>query len=209
MIDPKTRREYVRTVASMLAITLACASGVALAHVLTRETVAANEQRFLKRAVLSAAGLEAPKESAAIEALYRERVRERESTPAGRRLFDLLGPPSDPRPAGLVLLETGAGLWGEIEAVVGVDPRGVITGVEFTRQSETPGLGARIVEPWFTSQFRGRRGPVTPVAEGERAGDMQFEAVTGATITTEAVRAIVNRAVEDARAALARPAGGG
>ena len=42
-----------------------------------------------------------------------------------------------------------------IEIMVGVKPDGTLTGVSIMSHTETPGLGARIVEPHFTEQFAG------------------------------------------------------
>ena len=64
--------------------------------------------------------------------------------------------------------------------------------VEVIDQNETPGLGGRISEMWFKEQFRGKISPLTKVAEGEQAGKNQFQAVTGATYSTNAVMDIVN-----------------
>jgi electron transport complex protein RnfG len=48
--------------------------------------------------------------------------------------------------AGYVVTAEGAGYSSTIETVVGVDPRGRITGLRITSQQETPGLGTRIQE---------------------------------------------------------------
>jgi Na+-transporting NADH:ubiquinone oxidoreductase subunit C len=70
-----------------------------------------------------------------------------------------------------------------------------LSGIDFLKQQETPGLGARIGEPWFKQQFKGKRGPFTTVGEGEPSAENQFDAITGATITSNAVKAIVNAVV--------------
>jgi len=102
--------------------------------------------------------------------------------------------------AGWVITRTGPGLWGDITAVVGfAADREQLTGIDFLKQSETPGLGARISEPWFREQFKGKRGPFTTVGEGEPSKENEFDAITGATITSGAVKAIVNAVVEQAR----------
>ena len=92
-----------------------------------------------------------------------------------------------------MFLRSGPGLWGEITAAVGMD-RNLerLTGVDFLKQNETPGLGARIAESWFREQFRGKRGPFTTVAEGLAAGENQFDAITGATNTSNSVKDLLN-----------------
>jgi len=96
----------------------------------------------------------------------------------------------------------GAGFWGPVYGMVSVDPEASkILGIAFYRHSETPGLGARITEPWFTKQFTNL--PIFPV-EGNRKifylkpagpgkGPNELDAITGATGTSRAVEAFVNR----------------
>jgi Na+-transporting NADH:ubiquinone oxidoreductase subunit C len=79
---------------------------------------------------------------------------------------------------------------------VGFDARlEKLTGVDFLKQAETPGLGARIGESWFREQFRGKRGPFSTVGEGEPAAENQFDAITGATLTSNFVKDLLNAAV--------------
>jgi Na+-transporting NADH:ubiquinone oxidoreductase subunit C len=96
----------------------------------------------------------------------------------------------------------GAGFWGPVYGMVSVDPEASrIMGIAFYRHSETPGLGARITEIWFTKQFAGL--PIFPV-EGDKKifflkpagpgkGPNELDAITGATGTSRAVEAFVNR----------------
>jgi Na+-transporting NADH:ubiquinone oxidoreductase subunit C len=74
-----------------------------------------------------------------------------------------------------------------------------LTGIEIIDQNETPGLGGRITEDWFTTQFRGKRGPLNVVPEGETTSEQQFQAITGASYSTAAIKNIVNKTLEDAR----------
>ena len=52
---------------------------------------------------------------------------------------------------------------------------------------------SRIAESWFRTQFRGKSGPFSMVREGEPSDSHQFDAITGATITSTAIRDIVNK----------------
>ena len=80
-------------------------------------------------------------------------------------------------------------------------------GIAFTSQNETPGLGARIEERWFVEQFRGKRAPLKIRPEKEKTSISEFEAITGATVTTNAVKAIVNGAAADAAGVVGDPDG--
>ena len=187
----------LRTIAFMFAVTLFFVAILAVVYLLTRDTIRANEARFLKRAVLAAAGVQLGEDPAQVDRLFEERVRERTAA-NGTVYYEILAGDGG-ESEGYVLVTTGAGLWGKIVATVGVESDlSTLTGVEFIDQQETPGLGARISEPWFTGQFAGKRGPFRTVPEGEEAGEQEFQAVTGATITTNAVLRIVNGSLANA-----------
>lgn len=90
----------------------------------------------------------------------------------------------------------GKGLWGTMRALVATTPDlQTLLGISVYEQSETPGLGGRIEEDWFTSQFKhkkilGTAGPVelelVPEGQADLSPD-QVRQVTGATITSKAV----------------------
>jgi Na+-transporting NADH:ubiquinone oxidoreductase subunit C len=181
-----------------IAVTAVFIAPISFAYLLTKPIVALNEEVFLKRAVLSAAGVELPATNAEVKTLFDGRV-EALPVPAGTepvyRVKDSAG-----ATAGWVITRTGPGLWGDITTVVGfAADRAQLTGIDFLKQSETPGLGARISESWFKKQFKGKRGPFTTVGEGEPSKENEFDAVTGATITSGAVKTIVNAVVEQAK----------
>ncbi|NQT92086.1 MAG: FMN-binding protein [Lentisphaerae bacterium] len=182
----------------MFAVTCVFISAVSALHIVTRDAVARNETLFLKRAVLEAAGLALPASLTGIESLYKAAVQPipREDAPAHYRIRE----PVSGRPNGYVLLRRGAGLWGTITATVGLNRElDVLTGVSFVEHNETPGLGARVEEPWYKAQFRNKSGPFRLVPEGTRsAAPTDIDAITGATITSAAVRDILNAALRDA-----------
>ena len=91
----------------------------------------------------------------------------------------------------------GAGLWGGIGGYLALDDdKNTIFGANFNHESETPGLGALIVEKEFRQQFEGKhirnaQGEVVSVAvlkNGTKAeGQEQVDALSGATITSTGV----------------------
>ena len=106
--------------------------------------------------------------------------------------------------AGWVLKASGQGYAGKIELLLGLDPPGeTITGIFVLEQTETPGLGNKISLPQWLDQFRGQgtRKPMTVVKGGE-SGPGIIDAVTGATISSRSVAAIVNRTIKDTRGSL-------
>lgn len=79
-----------------------------------------------------------------------------------------------------------------IEVMVGVGPGGKLTGISIMSHSETPGLGARIVEPKFTDQFAGLDLDTTKLSsEGGKV-----DALSGATFSTVGVITAVSAALE-------------
>lgn len=91
----------------------------------------------------------------------------------------------------------GAGLWGPIWGYISVDADGsTVYGAYFAHQGETPGLGAEIEKPAFSSQFcgktlfkDGRFLPVAVVKAGQKpAGDEDYvDGISGGTITSKGV----------------------
>ncbi len=181
----KKMREWARTLGFMAAASAACVAAVAGAYQGTRGRIRANEQTVLRRAVLMAAGLDdVPAEPAAVAERFAMLARPLDG--GGYRVGGDI----------VVVSRTTSGLWGPIQAMVGIDPQEKrLAGIAFLAHQETPGLGARIEEPWFRAQFRGLAWPVALAAEGQPRTEGEFDAITGATITSAAVRDLVNAAM--------------
>ncbi|MEG1560166.1 MAG: RnfABCDGE type electron transport complex subunit G [Clostridia bacterium] len=93
-------------------------------------------------------------------------------------------------PVGYIAQITVKGYGGLIEVMVGMDNKGVITGINVGggKFAETAGLGARSKEPKFMNQFIG----LTPPAVLKE----NVDAISAATITSTAVVNAVNTASE-------------
>jgi electron transport complex protein RnfG len=77
------------------------------------------------------------------------------------------------------------GYGGDIRLMVGVTAGGTVNRVRVLSQQETPGLGTKVAAAPFISQFDGRTIADTRWAVRKDQGD--FDAVTGATISSRAV----------------------
>lgn len=96
----------------------------------------------------------------------------------------------------------GAGLWGPIWGYIALDADGdTVFGAYFAHQGETPGLGAEIEKPAFSSQFdgkhffhNGRFLPIAVVKAGQKpAGNEDYvDGVSGGTITSKGVGAMID-----------------
>ena len=76
------------------------------------------------------------------------------------------------------------GFGGPIAIKVGFDINGVIWNTKVLSQAETPGLGAKCVEPAFSSQFKGFDPSQKKLAVKKDGGDV--DAITASTITSRA-----------------------
>ncbi|MFH1407365.1 MAG: RnfABCDGE type electron transport complex subunit G [Candidatus Omnitrophota bacterium] len=94
---------------------------------------------------------------------------------------------------GFVFKAQAKGYSSRINILAGVDLSGKITGIKILSQEETPGLGARITEPQFYGQFAGKK--IDELVVLRQKNQKNIEAITGATISSEAVtKAVRERA---------------
>jgi len=183
----------------MLVITIVFISITTVIYTYTKDQIALNERLRLKEAVLYSAGVSLPDDPAKVERIYDERVEEVKDD-SGRVRFFAVQNPDLSSTESFVIIKTGAGLWGEITVTVGFDMNlESFIGIEILDQNETPGLGGRIGEVWFKEQFRGKKPPLDTVPEGDPTDANQFQAITGASYSTAAIKDIMNTAQEYAR----------
>ena len=95
---------------------------------------------------------------------------------------------------GYAIFTSPVGYSGPVNMVVGIGADGVVHGVDILSHTETPGLGANAESPLFTDQFKGKSGALK-VTKGA-PGDTDIQAITSATITSNAVTKGVNDALE-------------
>ena len=92
---------------------------------------------------------------------------------------------------GYALSVSSKGFGGEITFALGLTTGGEITGISFTQIAETAGLGMKATEPDFKDQFNGKSGSLTLV-KGAATAENEISAITGASITSNAVTDAVN-----------------
>jgi electron transport complex protein RnfG len=98
----------------------------------------------------------------------------------------------DEGPAGVVIQVAPKGFSDKIELLVAITG-GTVRGIKILKQTETPGLGANAAGPAFGAQYVGKGGALT-VTKGTPAAD-EIQAITSATITSQAVTDGVNEAL--------------
>ena len=84
---------------------------------------------------------------------------------------------------------------GNVAVSVAFESGGTIRGLEFLVLEDTPGLGMRASEDVFKEQFEGKGGEALTVTDSGNPGDSQIDAISGATITSNAVTNAVNGAI--------------
>ena len=156
---------------------------------LTRDRVEANLTIAFEKAVLEVI----PEISATTNAQIHQIFTEQFELSSGGYVYRNNG-----QVAGYAVPVEGQGFWATIKGIIGIAPdKQTITGVAFYEQSETPGLGARIVEPDFCGAFTGKK-----LAEGERLigirpdgttlNNSEVHSITGATQTCVRLEKLIN-----------------
>lgn len=88
---------------------------------------------------------------------------------------------------GHIITAAAKGYGGEVPVMVAFDKEGQITAVKFLENTETAGLGQKVHDKKFYSQFAGR--------SNEKMSLSDIDAITGATITSSAALTAINSAI--------------
>lgn len=94
---------------------------------------------------------------------------------------------------GMCVIGTAFGYGGEVKVLTGISC-GKVTGIDILSHSETPGLGATATNDDFKNQFIGKENGI--VVSKQNAEENEINAISGATITSNAVTGCVNAALE-------------
>ncbi len=108
----------------------------------------------------------------------------------------------NPEAIGYAIVYEGNGFQGKIRLICGLSADlEKILALEILEQVETPGLGTKITESFFTEQFKQLE--VKPKIEWvkgvEPSKPNEIQAITGATISSKAVVSILNNGIEQMR----------
>lgn len=124
------------------------------------------------------------------------------ATAAGGTLDSVYEAQVNGQAVGYAVKVVSSGSQGNIEMMVGVDTDGTVTGVSIVKNSETRGIGSKVManEPLATGvgvldQFVGKS-----AADGTLAVGVNVDAITGATVSSRGVTAGVNAALAAAGA---------
>ena len=157
----------------LFAICIVCSSLLAGVYALTKEPIDA-----AAKAKNEAAIMEVLPETAAV--IEEERTVDFEGASYAYNLaYDETG-----NVVGCAINVAPVGFGGPIAIKVGFDVNGVIWNTKVLSQAETPGLGAKCVEPSFSDQFKGFNPAEKKLSVKKDGGDV--DAITASTITSRA-----------------------
>lgn len=95
----------------------------------------------------------------------------------------------------VVNVTTHEGYGGDIQISVGIASDGTVKGIEMLSISETAGLGMKAAETEFKDQFKDKNVERFSYTKTGESGDDMIDAISGATITTNAVVNAVDSAL--------------
>ena len=190
----RVKREPFRIPKPVIALTIIAAlAGLALSGVYSMTKTTIEEQELAKereayKAVCPDAAsfddIDAAKD--AIAAMAGETTRVNEAYAAKDADGNIIG---------YALNVTSKGFGGNVTMAMGLTADGKITGISFTELNETAGLGMKADEPAFKEQFTGKGGKLTLV-KGTASGEQEVSAITGASVTSNAVISAVNAGLD-------------
>lgn len=197
-------KKQVLSVVYMFLVTLFFASMVSAIKLLNEQKIERNQMLKLQRIILRVLQIPIEEQMAEedISRLFTDRVKEID---VDDRILYIGYEEAGQTIRGYALPVGGPGFWGPIQGMVGINPQATkILGIAFYKHSETPGLGGRITEDWFTAQFKDL--PLHPIEghqsifylkpEGTARAPNELDAITGATNTSSAVEAFLNQELD-------------
>ena len=95
----------------------------------------------------------------------------------------------------VITVTSHEGYGGDIRLSVGILSDGTVKGIEMLDISETAGLGMKAIEDDFKNQFKDKQVEKFSYTKSGEDGDDKIDALSGATITTNAVTNAVDSAL--------------
>ena len=183
--------KMLKDTAILLVITLVSGLLLGLVYQITKEPIAIQQEKakqeacqevFADAASFTQVELTAPDEQAWADAGYAEETVD-EIMAAQDAAGETLGY--------VITVTTKEGYGGDISFTIGVRLDGTVNGISILSISETAGLGMR-AEEVLKPQFAGKNAEVFTYTKSGAVSDDQIDAISGATITTNAVTNGVN-----------------
>lgn len=188
-------KNIIKNTLILTAITLVAGVLLGLVYEITKEPIALAKEAAKKEAyqqVMSDAdvfeGLE----------LIKEAIKEVEDAAesSGCTINEVVEAKANGETVGFVVTTTTSeGYGGEIQISVGILTDGTVNGVAILSIGETAGLGMKATEEEFYGQYAGKKVEFFNVTKTGVSADNEIDALSGATITSNAMTKAVNSAV--------------
>lgn len=185
--DRQERINNLRMIIVLTGISVICGFVLSLTFDLAGPLIADNENKYIERA---------------ISAIAPECGRVKEKTYGKKTVYELFN--REDGLLGYAYLTEGQGYQGKIKIIFAMDSDlSRILGMEVVDSVETPGLGARIREPFFKGQFKNLPA-VSPIecVKSAKPEDNQVQAITSATVSSKAVVNIINNGISELRSVI-------
>jgi Na+-transporting NADH:ubiquinone oxidoreductase subunit C len=171
---------------------------LALTHIGTKNRVSEYNKNYEISSILKAIGVK-PKDSGVQEQF--------------KSIFNLEVPTNETMTAKidgkdiLVSKFSGKALWGTVNGFIAMDKNlKTIKGIDIISHNETPGLGGRIEEEWFLSQFKGETIDENMIRVVQGSGDGNYnsddgviDGIVGATRTSHSIEVMINQKIKSLR----------
>lgn len=184
--------EIVKNTISLAVITLIAGLLLGVVYEITKEPIAKEQQRAKEEAYKEVFAEAAAFEDMEVDMEHVATVLNEQEIDAtideAMRVLD-----TDGRQIGYVLTVTDhEGYGGDIQFAMGVTEEGILNGISFLSISETAGLGMRAKEDVFQNQFAKKKVDAFVYTKNSATAENEIDAISGATITTNAVTNGVN-----------------
>lgn len=191
-------KTIVRNTLVLLAITVIAGFAIGAIYEITREPRAAQEEKTQNEAYTAVLADAEAFESVEFDSDEVEEYVISCGIESGTFSIDSIavGTASDGSTAGYAITVTnGEGYGGDIQITVGILDDGTVSGVSILSISETAGLGMKAKEDDFLSQFADKLVESFTYTKDGATQDDEIDAISGATITTNAMTNAVNTAI--------------
>ena len=171
--------DSVKMIVVMAIVSLIAGMSLALVYLVTKPDIELNQKKALEEAIfeLFPSGKE-----------YKVVGAQRAVPTQSEKVFRVKGAGSES--LGYAFIAQGNGYQGNIKMMVGLkNDKKTLSGIEVLESVETPGLGGKIADEEFKSQFKNLK--TTP--------EIKIQAITAATISSKAVVNIINKRIEEVR----------
>ena len=189
--------KIVKNTGILMAITLVAGALLGLVYEITKDPIAQAQESAKQEAYRTVL---ADADTFVNDDNFKEKDAQKILSEAGYDSDDIsevvVGQNSSGEEVGYVITVTShEGYGGDIQISVGIEADGTVKGIEMLSISETAGLGMKATESEFKDQFKDKNVEKFSYTKSGEKGDDKIDALSGATITTNAVTNAVDSAL--------------